>query len=71
MGHGFHSYVKLPEGTQIAWVYKGKSQSEMDDGQGYPHEFGNLHGVHCLLTSQEGQSMLPSPVACPAKDGAR
>ena len=30
-------------GTPTWMVYDGKSQSKMDDEQGYPYDLGNLH----------------------------
>ena len=29
-------------------VYEGKSHLEMDDEQGYPHDYGNLHIITFL-----------------------
>ena len=38
---GFHSHG----GIQKWLVYTGRSQSNMDENWGYPHDFGNLHVV--------------------------
>ena len=35
--------VSINGGTPKWLVYKGKSQSKMDENWGYPHDSGNLH----------------------------
>ena len=41
--HDVHLGVSINGGTPKCGVYKGTSQSKMDDNWGYPYDSGNLH----------------------------